>query len=67
MNCANPGDHVPEIEQNNSTFKDICREKYHRLCFQNIPKDMIRYLDFDVVRKLNHFLVKVGLSPYYIP
>ena len=28
---------------------------------------MIRYLDFEVVRKLNYFLVKVGVSPYYTP
>ena len=28
---------------------------------------MIRYLDFEVVRKLNYYPVKGGLSPYYSP
>ena len=42
-------------------------QKYHRLPFQNIPKVMTRYLDFEVVRKLNYFPVKGGLSSYYSP
>ena len=55
MNQDNPGDHVPDIDQNNRTIKEIYRAQYHRLSFQNIPKAMIRYLDFEVVIKLNQF------------
>ena len=67
MNQANPGDHVPEIDRNNRKIKEIYQEQYHRLPFQNIPKVMIRYLDFEVVIKLNYFPVKGNLSPYYSP
>ena len=67
MSYTNPRDHVPEIEQNNITFREIYRAQYHRFPFQNIPKVMIRYLDFEVVIKLNYFPVKGNLSPYYSP
>ena len=46
MNYSNPGYHFPGIELNNITVKEIYRSKYHRLPFQNIPKVVIRYLDF---------------------
>ena len=67
MNHANPGDHATEIDRNNRTVKERYRAQYHRLPFQNIPKVMIRYLDLEVVRKLDYFPVKGVLSPYYIP
>ena len=57
MNYANPGDHVTEIEQNNITVKEIYCAQYHRLPFHNIPKVMIQFLAFEVVRKLNYFPV----------
>ena len=67
MNFANPGDHVTEIDINTRTSKERYRAKYHILTFQNIPKVIIIYLDFEVVIILNHFPVKGGLSPYYSP
>ena len=67
MNYANPGDHVPEIEINSRTVKEIYLGKYHRLPFHNIPKVMIKYLSFEVVIKLNYFPVRGCLSPYYSP
>ena len=33
MNFANPGYHIPEIEQNYSTVKERYRKKYHRFSF----------------------------------
>ena len=65
MNYANPGDHVTEIERSNRTVKEKYRAQYHRLTFWDIPKVIIRYLGFEVVRKLNCFPVKEGLLPYY--
>ena len=53
MDWDNPGDHVPEIDQNIITIKERYRSQYHRLPFQNIPKVVIRCLGFEVVRKLN--------------
>ena len=67
MNYTNPGDRVPDIERNNRKVKERYRTQYHRLPFQNIPKVMIRYLAFEVVRKLDYFPFKGGLSPYYSP
>ena len=67
MNYTNPGYHVPEIEINNITVKEIYHAQYTRLHFQHIPKVIIRYLDFEVVKKLNCFPVKVGISPYCSP
>ena len=67
MNYANPGDHVPDIEQNNRTVKERYRAKFHIITFQNIPKVMIRYLAFEVVIKLNYFPFKGGLSIYFSP
>ena len=63
INYANSGYHVPEIEQNNRKVKEIYHAHYHRLTFRNIPKVMIKYLAFEVVRKLYYLPVKGGLSP----
>ena len=60
MNCANPGCHVPEIQRNIIIVKERYRAQYQRLTFQIIPNVMIKYLVFEVVRKLNYFLVKGG-------
>ena len=65
MNYSNPGESVPETKQNNRIVKERYRVQYHRPPFHNIPKVIIRYLDFEVVRELNYFPVKGGLSPYY--
>ena len=65
MNCDGPGDIVPKIDINNRTFKKRQHAKYHRLIYQNIRKVMIKYLAVEVFRKLNHFSVRGGLSPYY--
>ena len=50
MNYTNPGDRVPDIERNNRKVKERYRTQYHRLPFQNIPKVMIIYLDFEAVK-----------------
>ena len=52
INYSNPGDHVPDIERINIPVKERYSAQYHRLPFHNIPKVMIVYLDFEVVRKL---------------
>ena len=65
MNWAITGGHDPEIEKNNITVKEIYGAQYHRIPFHNIHKVMIWYSAFEVIRKLNYFPVKGGLSPYY--
>ena len=50
MTYTNPGDNVPEIYQNARKAKERYCAQYHRLNFQNIPKVVIRYLDFEVVK-----------------
>ena len=66
VNYANPGYPVTKIDQSNRSVKKRYRAQYHRHHFQNIPKVVIRYLDFKVFRKFNYFPVKGDLSPYYI-
>ena len=51
IHYANPGNHVRKIYRNNRKNKEIYRAQYHRIPFQNIPKVMIKYLDFEVVGK----------------
>ena len=51
MDCSDPGGRVPAIYRNKRTVKEICRSQYHRLPFQNIPKVMIIYLDFEAVKE----------------
>ena len=41
---------------------EIYRAQYHRLPFWNIPKVIIGYLAFEVVRNLNYFLVNKPLT-----
>ena len=50
MNCDNPWYQVPEKELNKRIVGEICYVKDHRLTFQNIPKVMIIYLAFELVR-----------------
>ena len=52
---------------NNRTVKEKYHTPYHKLTFSYIHKVMIKYLDFEVVGKLNCFPVKVCSSPYYSP
>ena len=65
MNYYNSLDNITEIYRNKIIFKERYRVQHNRHAFHNIPKVMIRYLTFEVFRKLNYFPIKGFLSSYY--
>ena len=68
VNCANPGDHVGDAENNNKVIKERVRVKFQLSPYSAIPKLMIKYLGTTATMAcLNWFPVKGGLSPYYSP
>jgi len=67
MNFSNPGNHIPEAEQNNRTIKERVRATFHRLTYKAIPFIIVRYLIMDRTHKLNMFPDKGGISQYYSP
>jgi len=67
MNFSNPGDHVPEAEQNIRKIKERIRATFHRLPYKSIPRIMVRYLVMDCTHKINMFPAKGDISHYYSP
>ena len=59
--------HVPEIERTIRTAKDRHRCAHHNLPFQAIPKVMIKALARRVVKFVNMFPPKGGVSEYWSP
>ena len=59
--------HVPEIERTIRTVKDRYRCAYYSLPFQAIPKVMIKALAKRVVKFVNMFPPKGGVSEYWSP
>ena len=66
MNFSNPGDHVPEADQN-KTIKERIWATSHRLPYKAIPCIMVRSLVMYCIHKLNMFPAKGGISRYYSP
>jgi len=67
LHIATKSEHVPEIERSIRTVKDGCRSTIHGLPFQSYPKIMLRYLVLYVVRLLNIFPSKNGVSKALSP
>ena len=68
LNCANPGDHVGDAENNNKVIKERVRVKFQLSPYSAIPKLMIKYLGTTATTaRLNWFPVKGGLSNYFSP
>jgi hypothetical protein len=67
MNFTNALDHVPEAERNNRPIKERVRAAYHQLPYKALPRQLIQNLVTTQASKLNLFLAKGGISPYYSP
>jgi hypothetical protein len=67
MNIVTADSHVGEIERSIRTVKERLRTCVHGLPFKRIPKLMIRHMIDDVVRCLNQFPWKNGVSATMSP
>jgi hypothetical protein len=62
VNLASANDHVPEIERRIRVVKERCRATRHSLPFETIPKLMTIHIVLNVVKLLNFFPTKGGVS-----
>ena len=67
LNPAAAEAHVHEIERSNRTTKERVRVQYHRLPYDRMPKWMWIKLVEVVIKWLNAFPIKGGISPYLSP
>ena len=67
MNYAIAQGHVTETERIIRTIKEMFRTLYHRIPCNNIPKVMVQYGAKYVVKRINMFPPKDGVSKIYSP
>ena len=67
MAYSNPGDHVPQVEQNNCRAKDTVHTTLRNTGYTNIPKQIISELVELCVNGLNMFPVDGCILSYYSP
>jgi hypothetical protein len=67
VNLASTNEHVPEIERRIRVVKERCRATRHSLPFETIPKLMKIHIMLNVVKLLNFFLTKGGVSETLSP
>jgi hypothetical protein len=67
VNLASANEHVPEIERRIRVMKDRCRATRHSLPFHTIPKLMTIHIVLNVVKLLNFFPTKGGVSDTLSP
>jgi hypothetical protein len=67
VNLASANEHVPEIERRIRVVKELCRATRHSLPFETIPKLMTIHIVLNVVKVLNFFPTKGGVSDTLSP
>jgi hypothetical protein len=67
VNLASANEHVPEIERRIRVVKERCRATQHSLPFEIIPKLMTIHIVPNVVKLLNFFPTKGGVSDTISP
>jgi hypothetical protein len=67
VNLASANENVPEIERRIRVVKERCRATRHSLQFERIPKLMTIHIVFNVVKQLNFFSTKGGVSDTLSP
>jgi hypothetical protein len=67
VNLASANAHVPEIEQRIQVVKERCWATRHILPYERIPKLMTIHIVLNVVKLLNFFPTKGGVSDTLIP
>jgi hypothetical protein len=67
VNFASANEHVPEIERRIRVVKERCRATWHSLPYERIPKLMTVHVVLNVVKLLNFFSTKGGVSDTLSP
>jgi hypothetical protein len=67
VNLASANEHVPDIERIIQVVKERCRATRHSLPFETIPKLMTIHIVLNVVKLLNLFPTKGGVSDTLSP
>jgi hypothetical protein len=67
VNLASANEHVPDIERRIRVVKEQCRATRHSLPFKIIPKLMTIHIVLNVVKLLNFFPTKGGVSDTLSP
>jgi hypothetical protein len=67
VNLASANEHVPEIERRIRVLKERCRATRHSLPYERIPKFMTIHIVLNVVKLLNFFPTKGGVSDTLSP
>jgi hypothetical protein len=67
VNLASANEHMLEVERCVRVVKERCRATRHRLPFERIPKIMKVHILLNVVKLLNFFSTKGGLSETLVP
>jgi hypothetical protein len=67
VNLASANEHVPEIEHRIRVVKERCRATWHSLPYEIIPKLITIHIVLNVVKLLNFFSTKGGVSDTLIP
>ena len=61
VNYTNPQEHFTQSDRNNQYIKKHFGAVYHRLPFDRLPHEMVKYLGLELARKLNIFPAKHGV------
>jgi hypothetical protein len=67
VNLASANEHVPQIERRIRVVKEPCRATRHSLAYEKIPKLMTIHIVLNVVKLLNFFSTKGGVSDTLSP
>jgi hypothetical protein len=67
VNLASANEHIPEIERRIRVVKERCQATRHSLQFETIPKLMMIHIVLNVVKLLNSFPTKGGVSDTLSP
>jgi hypothetical protein len=67
VNLDSANEHVPQIEHQTWVVKEQCRATRHSLPFHTIPKLMTIHIVLNVVKLLNFFPMKGGVSDTLSP
>ena len=67
VNLSSASGHVTEIEKQIQVAKESIRSIRHSLPFNKFPKIFLTHLVFQVIKNLNHFPIKEGISEMISP
>jgi hypothetical protein len=67
VNLASANENVPDIERRIRVVRERCRATQHSLPFERIPKIMTIHIVLNVVKLLNFFSTKGGVSETLSP